>query len=52
MSAEEKKGKSLTQEEKDRLVDEMRHSGQTQQAWCDERGIRLRTLRHWIVSGK
>ncbi len=48
MSVDEKKGKSLTWEEKDRLVDEMRRSGLTQRAWCDGRGIHLRTLRHWI----
>ena len=48
MSVDEKKVKSLTWEEKDRLVEEMRRSGLTQQEWCDGRGIRLRTLRHWI----
>ena len=48
MSVEEVKGKDPTREEKDRLVEESRSSGQTQKEWCTSHGIRLRTLRSWI----
>lgn len=48
MSTEGRDGKKLSREEKDRLVEEARASMQTQKEWCAERGIRLRTLRHWV----
>ena len=50
MSVEEVKVKSLTREDKDRLVEEARNSGQTQKERCTSRGIRLRTLRSWICT--
>ena len=46
-----REGRSLTQAEKDRLVEEMRGSGQVQKEWCAQHEIPLRTLRQWI-SGK
>lgn len=33
-------------------IKEFRASGQTQAVWCDENGIKLNTLKYWLIKSK
>ncbi len=33
-------------------IKEFRASGQTQAAWCEENGIKLHILKHWLIKSK
>lgn len=47
-----RRAKVKTTDEWLRLVSEQRLSGQTQKAWCKERGISLRAFRDWMYKLK
>ena len=42
------RAKNRSGEERVRLISEQRSSGKTQQAWCEEMSIKLRTFRGWV----
>jgi hypothetical protein len=46
------KASRRTNEESARLVSEQQASDKTQEAWCVERGIKLRTFRDWLYRSK
>jgi hypothetical protein len=47
-----RRAKARASAEWSRLVSEQRSSGQTQKAWCSERGVSLRTFRDWVYKLK
>ena len=42
------RAKNRSDEERVRLISEQRSSGKTQQEWCAEHGIKLRTFCDWV----